>query len=506
MKKPRACRELIVRRVGRQRLQIRNDRDKLVAQSLLAQATAAESSISEGDVSRERLVWLAQISTRHERQLQQLLRAEADAREQQARAESLAEFLHAIEGTWDPSKHPRGAFSQNRGWFSPTGGVDTAAGTSSAFDRIDQSTVHLTPQARAIAGSLPPHLPTQLQNADQRPNDMRNQMAQSSPNSDQRAGDETAHEPLSHNDLLTYFRILYGEKGRRLLNAFLRSGGRITVEGLWIGNSSLTWRDIWGPHRIRVDQGLNPAEAARELMERLLEATGLTEVRQQLDHSGFKNIDALIESYRQSVKKAAAFVSLASQLYLSGVSIVSEGADWVITIHELSEGNYQAAIGLLPLLPAIVGKTKIILKHGDETLRISAEAARGAKRVPVNTLIELLQSTQDLARNMVKAGIRRLPGTEAHHIVPSAIKGPSADKLRAILEKFGIDQHSAANGVFLPTTLNKTVRAEVHGYGLRSPAYCDALWSRLKKARSKQEVLIILDQIRNELLRGTFRY
>jgi hypothetical protein len=23
---------------------------------------------------------------------------------------------------WDPAKHPRGGFSQNRGWFSPTGG------------------------------------------------------------------------------------------------------------------------------------------------------------------------------------------------------------------------------------------------------------------------------------------------------------------------------------------------------------------------------------------------
>ena len=38
--------------------------------------------------------------------------------------EELDAYVNAIttrEGSWDPAKHPRGAFPQNRGWWSPTG-------------------------------------------------------------------------------------------------------------------------------------------------------------------------------------------------------------------------------------------------------------------------------------------------------------------------------------------------------------------------------------------------
>ena len=34
-------------------------------------------------------------------------------------------FVRALrEGTWDPSKHPRGGYPENRGWWSPAGGAD----------------------------------------------------------------------------------------------------------------------------------------------------------------------------------------------------------------------------------------------------------------------------------------------------------------------------------------------------------------------------------------------
>jgi hypothetical protein len=49
----------------------------------------------------------------------------------------LREFVEDItgvrEGAWDPAKHPRGAFAQNRGWFSPTGNSHRARSSSRAM-------------------------------------------------------------------------------------------------------------------------------------------------------------------------------------------------------------------------------------------------------------------------------------------------------------------------------------------------------------------------------------
>ncbi len=304
--------------------------------------------------------------------------------------------------------------------------------------------------------------------------------------------------------LLNYFKLLYGDKGQKLLKAFEKAGGVINPKNVWFAKSRLNVRLAFGPLEIGIDDALNLAEAAQQLMERLLEASSLTEVRQHLSHSGFKNIEALIDSYRQSFKQAAATVALAAELYLSGISIVNEGADWVLTFHELSEGNYYAAIAFLPLIPAAVGNASVVLKHGKQTIHVSAEAIRKIKALPVDELIELLESTRNLARNMEKAGITRPANTTAHHIVPVTLKKlPGAEEARAILVKFGIGLENAANGVYLPTSFDDAVKAANHG-SVHTKKYYEELLKRLDTTKSKEDVLIILDAIRKELLTGKF--
>ncbi len=73
----------------------------------------------------EILEWAARISTDAEKRLRSVVRQETEEREAWQRAEQYAERLR--EGSWDPSKHPRGAFPQNRGWWSPTAGSGSAA-------------------------------------------------------------------------------------------------------------------------------------------------------------------------------------------------------------------------------------------------------------------------------------------------------------------------------------------------------------------------------------------
>ncbi|MBI2823622.1 MAG: hypothetical protein HYX69_02900 [Planctomycetia bacterium] len=117
-------------------------------------------------VEREQLEWLAQISTRHERQLQELNNAEGETRRE---AEQLAwvaqvfpgcpaqqrnplrsefdadvrEFADAITGrstveideAWDPAKHPRTAAPPNPGWWAPTGDAGGGGRPASSLGR-----------------------------------------------------------------------------------------------------------------------------------------------------------------------------------------------------------------------------------------------------------------------------------------------------------------------------------------------------------------------------------
>ncbi|MBI3837463.1 MAG: AHH domain-containing protein [Planctomycetia bacterium] len=105
---------------------------------------------------------------------------------------------------------------------------------------------------------------------------------------------------------------------------------------------------------------------------------------------------------------------------------------------------------------------------------------------------------------MVKAGIDRPAGTAAHHIVPAGLKKfQSAVDARNILTRFGISVENAANGVYLPSQFEDAVRAAYHGT-LHSQRYFDEVAKRLKVAKSREEVLLVLNQIRKELLAGKF--
>ena len=70
--------------------------------------------------------------------------------------------------------------------------------------------------------------------------------------------------------------------------------------------------------------------------------------------NSFKNFEKLqlekINQITNVLKDTAENIEL-------GLSIVNEGADLVFTINELSKGNYEAAVGLLPFVPGTVGKS-----------------------------------------------------------------------------------------------------------------------------------------------------
>ena len=110
-------------------------------------------------------------------------------------------------------------------------------------------------------------------------------------------------------------------------------------------------------------------------------------------------------------------------------------------------------------------------------------------------------SSRVLRKNMKEAGIEEpdYPNA-AHHIV--AGKSPKARESRKILEKYGIDINDAANGVFLPT--KKGVSNSAYHPSLHKKEYYIKVNEALRNANSKEDILFILDDIREQLLEGTF--
>ncbi|MBK9258447.1 MAG: AHH domain-containing protein [Polyangiaceae bacterium] len=110
-------------------------------------------------------------------------------------------------------------------------------------------------------------------------------------------------------------------------------------------------------------------------------------------------------------------------------------------------------------------------------------------------------SARALGRNMKRAGMKRLAGEFAHHIVAhGADKAKDALK---ILQKFGIGVDDAVNGVYLPghskspNPLGKAVHSKVH-----TDAYYDAVNNLLKNVKTKGDVIQSLRFIAGQLERG----
>ncbi|WP_026370904.1 AHH domain-containing protein [Kallotenue papyrolyticum] len=154
----------------------------------------------------------------------------------------------------------------------------------------------------------------------------------------------------------------------------------------------------------------------------------------------------------------------------------------------------------------MLGKVDDLARTGDRLADGSRVVRRlpcvGAAPVPkVAGLAKPLDACSPsaiLAANMGAVGIVRPAQTAAHHIV--AAGSPKAAQVRRILARFGIDINDAHNGVFLPDTPTRAVPGMYH----RTFVYYREINSRLAEATTREHALEILDDIRSELLNGTF--
>lgn len=165
---------------------------------------------------------------------------------------------------------------------------------------------------------------------------------------------------------------------------------------------------------------------------------------------------------------------------------------------DLATGNVAGASGdiVSELLCAKFGKT-ICANIVNKAKGLFARLLRG---IDVKRLVlGAVPSSSALGKNMELIGIYRPNGTQAHHIVGSAYD--EGKKAQNILKGFNIDLNSPANGVFLAGCHNGTLPGAVH-CGNHTKEYAQFVLKSLENARTREDALMALDRLREEMLIG----
>lgn len=99
------------------------------AQTLLGNVVPSDFAfVEQYQAERARLEWLAEVSTRNQGQLQDVVNSQMTATADSECVSWVAECTTLQEAHWDAAKHPRRGAPPNAGWFATTGGTSSPSG------------------------------------------------------------------------------------------------------------------------------------------------------------------------------------------------------------------------------------------------------------------------------------------------------------------------------------------------------------------------------------------
>jgi hypothetical protein len=73
--------------------------------------------------------------------------------------------------------------------------------------------------------------------------------------------------------------------------------------------------------------------------------------------------ESIAKAERHWYKRAAEAEEIGVDTYLTFLSVANEGADWVVVVDELHNGNHQASLAFLLFVTA--GSVKVVSKSGE---------------------------------------------------------------------------------------------------------------------------------------------
>lgn len=195
-------------------------------------------------------------------------------------------------------------------------------------------------------------------------------------------------DKITHDDLMIAFRLMYGDAGQNLLHYFEEGGGVIQL-GDVLGDLDIDVLTLDQKTYIQIEDDdaevagtrYHPGVAAQLLWNGLHQCLAYHHIRVNIPVT---DLNALIQA-REAVGLQACQIGIAAaELYLSGISIVSDGADIVLVINEVGEGNYVALAAALPFIP-------VALFHSSSRLLIKNSAGRLLGKVDNAQELEILQ-------------------------------------------------------------------------------------------------------------------
>jgi hypothetical protein len=190
-----------------------------------------------------------------------------------------------------------------------------------------------------------------------------------------------SHGLLTMDNLISYYKLIYQEaNGLNLLYYYQQGNHAIEIADVYFRDSKHEQRP--GPQAvITIDEAVDPIKGASLLYNELQAAMGWSWVRSSILED---DPDLFMAGVRQAGADARMVGINALNGYMAGLSMVNEGANIVITLDELRQGHWGAAIGIIPFLPAAMTKIKFVNLAGTplkEFGQSEAFAVRNAMRI-----------------------------------------------------------------------------------------------------------------------------
>lgn len=193
-------------------------------------------------------------------------------------------------------------------------------------------------------------------------------------------------------EALHFYRLLYQRPapgdggvqiGRVLLEAFESGNGLLEIGD---GDEVEGAPDGTGRLVIRIGEELDPLSAAQGIFEELVKLSLHPKLQGELLLNGYAG-DVFAAGRLNAVRaQSHQLGAVVLELYKAAISILNEGADWAVAIDEISQGNWSAAIGFLPFVPAGAkyvikksGTQQVLAEFSSDTVAVVAGAMRAMK-------------------------------------------------------------------------------------------------------------------------------
>lgn len=206
-----------------------------------------------------------------------------------------------------------------------------------------------------------------------------------------------------------------------------------------------------------------------------------------------------VDEYQPTIELQEA-TPLQSNLFVDEYSVESDIPTEKTPVSQESEGSQSEVESIEQKQPE-----RDPNRFSEKNQYATSEQIQEYRSKPENEpLLEGYEKDADILRNNMgksmgeNAAEINKSNSRAHHIVgDNEYSGES----KAILEKYGIDINAPENGIFLPQDETSDLHGTIHN-GKHTMAYNDEVTQRLKVATSKEDVLEILDSIKEDLYNG----